>query len=95
MKKQFRLFDIYQYIATGEQSVIKGIEGYSVRNVNGNYSITVELSSIIVIDNTLEPHKVSNVINRYCATIDQMKTLIKEVNRKLGNCQRPGKKVKK
>lgn len=28
-KKQFRLFDVYRYIATGEQSHIKGISSYS------------------------------------------------------------------
>ena len=28
-KKQFRLFDVYRYIATGEKSHIKGISSYS------------------------------------------------------------------
>ena len=77
-KKQFRLYDIYRCAATGYTSEIAGIESYEVNK---------DASTISII------FKHENINQRYfCSNEDERKDLIKSINKKLGNCQKPGKK---
>ena len=77
-KKQFRLYDIYRCAATGYTSEIAGIESYEVNK---------DASTISII------FKYEGINQRYfCSNEDERKDLIKSINKKLGNCQKPGKK---
>ena len=77
-KKQFRLYDIYRCAATGYTDEIAGIESYEVNKDASTISITFKYGSIN---------------QRYfCSNEDERKDLIKSINKKLGNCQKPGKK---
>lgn len=77
-KKQFRLYDIYRCAATGHTSEIAGIESYEVNKDASTISIIFKHESI----------------NQwyFCSNEDERKDLIKSINKKLGNCQKPGKK---
>lgn len=77
-KKQFRLYDIYRCAATGYTDEIAGIESYEVNKDATTISIIFKHESI----------------NQwyFCSNEDERKDLIKSINKKLGNCQKPGKK---
>lgn len=77
-KKQFRLYDIYRCAATGYTSEIAGIVTYQVNK---------DASTISIV------FKHEGINQRYfCSNEDERKDLIKSINKKLGNCQKPGKK---
>ena len=77
-KKQFRLYDIYRCAATGYTSEIAGIESYEVNK---------DASTI----NIIFKHESINQVY-FCSNEEERKDLIKSINKKLGNCQKPGKK---
>ena len=77
-KKQFRLYDIYICAATGYTSEIAGIESYEVNK---------DASTI----NIIFKHESINQVY-FCSNEEERKDLIKSINKKLGNCQKPGKK---
>ena len=79
MKKQFRLYDVYRFAATGNISKIRGIESYECNRDADVIAIT--------FDN-------GYTITRFCKIEDELKAVIKEVNKILGNCRKPGKRRK-
>lgn len=77
-KKQFRLYDIYRCAATGYTDEIAGIESYEVNK---------DASTISII---FKHERINQVY--FCSNEEERKDLIKSINKKLGNCQKPGKK---
>lgn len=77
-KKQFRLYDIYRCAATGYTSEIAGIGTYKVNKDASIITIRLKNDSIVQA--------------YFCSNEDERKDLIKSINKKLGNCQKPGKK---
>lgn len=78
-KKQFRLYDIYRYAATGIESNIHGIHSYEV-----NRDATV----MTVRFGDYEHSKI------YFASNEQeLKDIVRSVNKRLGNCDTPGPRV--
>lgn len=79
MKKQFRLYDLYRYAATGQQSQIRGIH---------SYECNAEATTITVRFNP----DGSNSIIRFASDEGERKAIVTEVNKRLNNCQKPGRK---
>lgn len=79
-KKQFRLYDIYRYAATGEESHIEGIYGYEV-----NKDATV----IAVCFGDAKHQKMYFANNE-----KELKEIVRHVNKRLGNCATPGPKYR-
>ena len=77
-KKQFRLYDIYRCAATGHTSEIAGIGTYQVNKDASTITIRLKNDSMVQV--------------YFCSNEDERKDLIKSINKKLGNCQKPGKK---
>ena len=76
VKKQFRLFDIYRYIATGEQSHIQGILSYDIKdNV-----LTVRLE------------RPDCYLTYWTYDEKMYKYAVRDVNKVLHNCEKPGPK---
>ena len=82
-KRQFRLFDIYRYIATLRQSHIKGIRFYYASKLS--VQIIYDNDSLNTYDNTMFFYKDES----------DLKNAVKTINKLLGNCHKPGKKVSK
>ena len=83
-KKQFRLYDIYRNAATGQMSDIAGIVSYECND---------DASTIVVRfeDHTGQfPQGLS--VNYFSKSEYDLKQIIKEVNQRLGNCIKPGRK---
>lgn len=76
-KKQFRLYDIYRYAATGIESKIKGIHSYEVNRdatvMTVRFGDTQDYSEIYFASNEAE-----------------LKDIVRSVNKRLGNCDTPG-----
>ena len=74
-KKQFRLYDIYRYAATGVESKIKGIHSYEVNRDATAMTIRFgdEYIKVYFADNEAE-----------------LKNIVRSVNKRLGNCDTPG-----
>lgn len=78
MKKQFRLYDIYRCAAIGERSNIQGI---------ANYECDVTATHITVrFDNG------HHFVKSFCSNEQELRELVKDVNKRLNNCARPGPK---
>lgn len=84
MKKQFRLYDLYRYAATGEQSKIKGIHSYEC-NATAT-TITIRFTNQYDLDDD----KLS--IIRFADTEKERREVVREVNKRLNNCDTPGPK---
>lgn len=80
-KKQFRLFDIYRQFFTQTLSKIKGIRIYAVERYFDEYKIRV-----VYIDGSETNFTTKNE--------DELKEVIKKVNKELKNCRKPGRKSK-
>ena len=78
IKKQFRLYDIYRYAATGMMSEIEGIHSYECNR---------DATAITVRFGTYAASKFWFPKNE-----DELREVVREVNRRLNNCQKPGKK---
>lgn len=82
-KKQFRLYDIYRYAATGNMSNVRGIIDYEVS----------EDASVLTI--RFEDHTGAfkqGISKMYFAKTEyDLKQIVKEVNKRLGNCIKPGR----
>lgn len=78
-KSQFRLYDIYRYAATGVESRIRGIYSYEVNR-------DATLVSICFDD-----AKTSKFY--FPRNEKELKDIVKEVNKRLGNCDKPGPKM--
>ena len=81
-KKQFRLYDIYRYAATGIMSNIRGIDSYECND---------DASTVVVrfVDITGEFNELS--VNYFAKSEYDLKQIVKEVNKRLGNCMKPGR----
>lgn len=82
-KRQFRLFDVYRYIATLRQSHIKGIRFYYASKLS--LQVYYDNDSLNTYDNTMFFYKDES----------DLKNAVKTINKLLGNCHKPGKKVNK
>lgn len=80
-KKQFRLFDVYRQFFTRTASKIKGIRTYNVHNCFGDAEINITYS-----DGKVRYFTAKNE--------DELKEVIKKVNKELKNCCKPGRKSK-
>ena len=78
-KSQFRLYDIYRYAATGVESRIRGIYSYEVNR------------DATVISICFGDAKTSKFY--FPRDEKELKAIVKEVNRRLGNCDKPGPKM--
>ena len=78
-KKQFRLYDIYRYAATGVESKIKGIHSYEVNN----YATAM---TICFSDGYIKVYFASNEA--------ELKDIVRSVNKRLGNCDTPGPRAR-
>ena len=75
-KKQFRLYDIYRYAATGVESKIKGIHSYEV-----NRDATVM---------TVRFGDYAHSKIYFASNEQELKNIVRSVNKSLGNCDTPG-----
>lgn len=83
-KKQFRLYDIYRYAATGQMSEITGILSYECNDDATTIAINFE-------DYTGEfPRGVQRMY--FSSNEYELKQIVKEVNQRLGNCLKPGRR---
>lgn len=81
IKKQFRLYDIYRFNSIHEMSQIDGIDWYEVKN----HCSTI---SVRYTDATFTRH--------YTARNEsELKDIVRMINKKLGNCYTPGRKMRK
>lgn len=76
VKKQFRLYDIYRYIVTGEESNIEGITSYTANKD----------ASVISVEYEPRCSQTYFTRNEY-----ELKQVITEVNKRLDNCMKPGR----
>ena len=76
VKKQFRLYDIYRYAATGEMSQIEGIHSYEVNR---------DATMMTVRYNVFECSQIYFAKNE-----KELKDIVRYVNKRLGNCSIPG-----
>ena len=74
-KKQFRLYDIYRYAATGVESKIKGIHSYEVNS-------DATAMTICFSDGYIKVYFANNEA--------ELKDIVRSVNKILGNCYTPG-----
>ena len=75
-KKQFRLYDIYRYYSVHEMSDVEGIEWYKVDSHCSSISVKYEDSCII---------------RHYVARSEsELRDVVRTINKKLGNCHKPG-----
>lgn len=79
-KKQFRLYDIYRYVATKRMSDIMGVKWYTVSE--DGYEIYMKLTS------GKDLHYVAHNEHR-------RKDVVREINRILGNTKKPGRRAKR
>ena len=79
-KKQFRLYDVYRYAATGEESKIQGIDTYECNRD----------ATTIVIRYEFGPSQTFFAKNER-----ELRDVIKHINKTLGNCDIPGPKVRR
>lgn len=78
VKKQFRLYDVYRYAATGIESKIEGIHSYECNK--DATTLTVRFGEYAV--------------SKFWFPRDEkeLRDVIREVNKRLNNCAKPGKK---
>lgn len=88
MKKQFRLFDVYRCIATGEQSQVQGIKEYDLRIIGYrmNYN-TAEYDCERQFH--IEFVKGGEYDCRF-TNETELKKIITKVNKNLDNCRKSG-----
>lgn len=87
MKKQFRLYDIYRSASLGRQSAIQGVRDYAAefdcKFKQARVSVTFYnyemFEDIVTIDVEAEA---------------KLKEFVKQVNKRLKNCKKPGPKPK-
>ena len=80
VKKQFRLYDVYRYAATGEQSKIEGIDSYECNR---------DATTLVV------RYPNCGGVNFFPRNEKELKEVIRSVNKTLGNCSTPGPKVRR
>ena len=78
-KKQFRLYDIYRYAATGVESKIKGIHSYEVNS--DATAMTIRFG-----DEYIKVYFAGNEA--------ELKDIVRSVNKRLGNCYTPGPRAR-
>jgi hypothetical protein len=79
VKRQFRLYDIYRYAATGIASRIEGIHSYEVNRTATTMTVRFgeyACSKIYFADNE-----------------DELREIVRSINKRLGNCEIPGPKA--
>ena len=87
LKKQFRLYDIYRYATTGIASEIAGIISYECNDDATTLVIRFE-------DHTGE-FKQGLAKNYFANNEFELKQIVKEINQRLGNCIKPGRKQRR
>ena len=84
VKKQFRLYDVYRYAATGQMSNIAGLVSYEC-----NDSATV---LVVRFEDRAGTAANGFARNFFIRNEQELKQVIKEVNAQLNNCIKPGRK---
>lgn len=77
-KKQFRLYDIYRYMALKEVSLIRGLDTYAISDDMSKFTVIFENGFIFT--------------RYYCGSEKDLKEIVKYVNKHLNNCNAPGPK---
>ena len=81
-KKQFRLYDIYRYASTGLSSNITGIVSYECDK---------DCNVIVVrFEDYTGELKEGIAVNYFSRNEFELKQVIKDINKRLGNCMKPG-----
>lgn len=80
-KKQFRLYDIYRYAVTGKESHINGLHGYEVNE---------DATLVAVRFTSFDDSKFF-----YANNEDELREIVREVNKRLNNCEKPGRKARR
>ena len=81
-KKQFRLFDVYRQSFTGTSSKIRGIKNYRSSKYFDETEISITYNNGLTIEFTAKNE-------------NELKEIIRRVNKELKNCCKPGRKSKK
>lgn len=83
LKKQFRLYDIYRYATTGIESKIKGIESYECNKTATTIVVRFQSSTNQFL---LIP------VNYFSSSEEELKEIVKDINKRLNNCNKPGRR---
>lgn len=86
-KKQFRLYDIYRYAATGNMSKIYGIVSYECNDDASTLVVRFEDHS------GMYPQGLAK--NYFSRNEYELREIVKEINQRLGNCVKPGRKKRR
>ena len=86
-KKQFRLYDIYRNASLNKQSAIQGVREYTAEFDDKFKQIKV---SVTFYDYEM----FEDLITIDVETEAKLKEFIKQVNKRLKNCKKPGPKPK-
>lgn len=84
-KKQFRLFDIYRKFFTQTDSRIRGIQTYGIRRYSNEYFDEYDIK--VIYSDGIETNFTTN-------NEDGLKQIVRQVNKHLKNCSKPGRKRK-
>lgn len=85
VKKQFRLYDIYRYLSTEHFDNIKGISSFYCIKKDNTFTI-----HIYYVNKSLTA--LEGFASYTTMTEVGLRNIVKEVNKMLGNCRKPGKK---
>ena len=83
-KKQFRLYDIYRYIVTGDMSDIDGIVSYDI-----NKDASIVAIRYVDYSGTYPEGIPTNYFSR---NEKELKEVVSIINKRLNNCLTPGPK---
>ena len=85
VKRQFRLYDIYRYIVTDTLSNIEGIVRYDCNKDASTVTVN------FVDPRDIYPEGLQKTY--FTRNEEELKAVISKVNKRLGNCRKPGKKI--
>ena len=87
MKKQFRLYDIYRNASLDKQSAIQGVREYAAEF---DYKFKQAKVSVTFYDYEM----FEDIIKMDVEAESKLKEFVKQVNKRLKNCRKPGPKPK-
>ena len=87
MKKQFRLYDIYRSASLDRQSAIQGVRDYTAK-----FDYKFKQARVSVTFYNYEMFE--DIITIDVEAESKLKEFVKQVNKRLKNCRKPGPKPK-
>ena len=87
MKKQFRLYDIYRSASLDRQSAIQGVRDYTAE-----FDYKFKQARVSVTFYNYEMFE--DIVTIDVETEAKLKEFVKQVNKRLKNCKKPGPKRK-